>query len=117
MCRQLSRSVQCALSMTPMSGRRSEKRSGSGGSDLLELDDRCPCRAEQRAFALAGVLSDHVVSKAQTHGELRGQLRGGVSNENIHRPAQDVTYLAVFSGASHAPCFIFTPSEDDDCVQ
>lgn len=27
------------------------------------------------------------------------------------------TYLAVFGGASHATCFIFAPSKDDDSVQ
>ena len=59
-----------------MSGRGSKKSSGAGGSDLLELYDRCPCRTEQCALALTRVLSDHVISKTQTHSELRGHLGG-----------------------------------------
>jgi hypothetical protein len=75
-----------------MSGRGSEKSSGAGGSDLLELHDRCPCRTEQRALPFARVLSDHVVSETQTHGELRSHLRGrDVSIQDTHRATtQDV---------------------------
>jgi hypothetical protein len=43
-------------------------------------------------------LSDDVIAEAKAHGELRG-------------------HLAVFSGASHAPGFVFTPSKDDDGME
>jgi hypothetical protein len=58
----------------PCLNRENRESSGARGSYLLELHDRRPGRAEQRALALTRGLADNIISESQVHRELGGHL-------------------------------------------